>query len=49
MGIYNHAKNYLNKIIKIDREYVKAHLKLGEMNFYLGFFDKGNNFLMLLI
>ena len=41
MGIYNHAKNYLNKIIKIDREFVKAHLKLGEMNFYLGFYDKG--------
>ena len=37
----NHAKNYLNKIIKIDREFVKAHLKLGEMNFYLGFYDKG--------
>ena len=41
MGIYKHAKNYLNKIIKIDREFVKAHLKLGEMNFYLGFYDKG--------
>jgi hypothetical protein len=33
MGIYNHAKNYLNKVIKIDKDIRKSTFKIRRNEF----------------